>query len=234
MTLPQIHKECQKIFSQSLYRDDKPYSIACDIYDKITDGAEHCEDCLGENFNSLIDTVQTEFFENYNPKNETKLDFYFNTYGFWLYSFVERIDFVFDLLNKDKQNRLFTDFQKDNFKTLADIKKWMNFIKHPKEFIFSHWPKYTFDEGSIPSDDKTIKIDLNFVREYYSQSKKKVEKLENQDQVYVLVPNLIELTENFCKELKIFIDFVCDNDIVAQYLKKKSSIEYFYEGQTDE
>jgi len=234
MKIPEIHKECLRIFSESLYRDDKPYSVACDIYDKITDGEDNCEDCLGENFNSLIDTVKTDFFENYNPKDETKLDFYFSTYGFWLYTFVERIDFVFELLNKDKQNRLFSDFQKDNFKTLADIKKWMNFIKHPKEFIFSHWPKYTFDETSIPTDDKTIKIDLNFVREYYSQTKKKVDKLENQDQVYVLVPDLIQLTHDFCTELKIFIDFICDNDIVAQYLKKKSSIEYFYDDQTEE
>lgn len=229
MTLVEIHKKNKEIFLSKLYRDDKPHSNACNIYDTITDGAKNCEDCLGENLNSLIVSVVDDFFTNYTPAFNTQIDFYFSTYNFWLYTFVERIDFVFKVLNKDNENKLFADYHKKNFKTLADIRKWMNFIKHPKEFLFCHWPKYVFHKEQIPNNDKVITIDINFIRNYYAETKVRIPKLEKQDQVWVLVPDLVELTENFCNELNVFFDFICKNQIVSDYLKEKTSIEYIYE-----
>jgi hypothetical protein len=229
MTLIDIHKKNKEIFLSKLYRDNKPHSRACNIYDTITQGEKNCEDCLGENLNSLIVTVVDDFFTNYTPAISTKTDFYFSTYNFWLYTFVERIDFIFKILNKDNQNKLFSDFHRNNFKTLADIRKWMNFIKHPKEFLFCHWPKYVFQKSDIPINEKVITIDLKFIRKHYSQTENRVDKLEKQDQVWVLVPNLVELTEKFCDELNTFFDFICNNKIVSDYLKEKTSIEYIYE-----
>ena len=234
MNLAEIHKKNLEIFINKLYREGKPHSKACDIYDTITGGLDNCEDCLGENLNSLIVTVVDDFFNNYKPTETTKLEFYFSTYNFWLYTFEERIDFVFKVLNKDNQNKLFSDFYKNNFKTMADIRKWMNFIKHPKNFLFCHWPKYLFDRNLVPNDPKAITIDLEFIRQYYSQADTKVEKLENQDKVYVVVPDLIELTNNFCDELNLFFTFICNNEIVSTYLKQKTSLEYIYEIQQTE
>ncbi len=42
---------------------------------------------------------------------------------FWLYLIVERIDFVFDVVNKDNKSKLFSDFKENNFKTSQLIKK---------------------------------------------------------------------------------------------------------------
>lgn len=228
-SLAEIHKSCKKIFEKQLIEPDGGRSFACKIWDVMTDKNENHENCLGENFNQLIQTINDDFFENYTPSQKTKLPFYFTTYILWLYLIIERIDFVFDVVNKDKKSKLFTDFKEHNFKTSQLIKKWANFIKHPKEFIFSHWPEYIMEGLEIMNGSESVIINEEFVKRHYTKSGSRINELENCDSVIVVVPELTKLTSDFCGELNIFFDFICDNRIVSDFLRKKTTLEYYYE-----
>lgn len=153
MDLEELHKKCHKIFRESFF--EKPEDVdddqvkyfgpsnACKIYDKLTEGDDTKQDCIGENFNQLIQRVDDNWFENYKPTED--LDYYFFNYFLLLYLFVERVDIIFEVINKDGKSKLFNDYQQHNFKTLRKINKWANFIKHPKEFLFTHWATYYFE-----------------------------------------------------------------------------------------
>lgn len=224
-----LHLKCKEIFEKQLIEPDNGRSFACKIWDVMTEKKENHENCLGENFNQLIQPINDDFFGNYTPSTITKLDFYFTTYILWLYLVVERIDFVFDVVNKDNKSKLFADFKENNFKTCQLIKKWANFTKHPKEFIFSHWPQYIMEGPEIMNASETVIINAEFVKKHYTKSESRIIELENCDSVIVHVPELTILTTEFCKELNIFFDFICDNKIVSDFLKKKTTIEYYYE-----
>jgi hypothetical protein len=127
--LAEIHVKCKEIFEKELIELDGGRSFACKIWDVMTENKDNHENCLGENFNQLIQTIREDFFDNYTPSPHTKLAFYFTTYILWLYLIVERVDFVFDVVNKDNKSKLFADFKESNFKTSQLIKKWANFIK---------------------------------------------------------------------------------------------------------
>ncbi len=239
MNLIEIHKECHKIFRKAFFEfpedeenDDVKYfgpSNACKIYDKLTEGDDSRQDCIGENFNQLINKINDEWFENYSPGGN--LDYYFFNYYLLLYLFVERVDLIFEVINKDGKSKLFSDYQFHNFKELRKINKWANFIKHPKEFLFTHWANYYIKgDEEYPLAEGDLKIDTDFIfKHYFSETKPRPVILENNDKVFVEVPDFIKTTKEFCKEINIFFDFICCNQIVADFLKKKSTIQNYYE-----
>ena len=232
MNLEKIHKNCAKIFNSELIENADSASTACKVYDALTEGKPNGSDCIGENFNKLIHNLYNNWFENYKPKDD--LDYYFYNYILLLYLFAERIEVVFNILNADGKSKLFIDFQHHNFKTLDKITKWANFIKHPKEFLFTHWPKY-YIEGDNTQDVKKNKIVINskFIFDHYSSEKCARPKiLERNKEVYVEIPKFEVLTKDFCNELNTFFNFICENKLVAEYLKKKSTIEDYYSNET--
>jgi hypothetical protein len=243
-SLEEIHKACHKIFREGFFEvpedtsnDEVTWfgaSKACKIYDKLTDGDDTKQDSIGENFNQLIQRIDNNWFEKYSPTDD--LDYYFFNYFLLLYLFVERVDIIFDIISDKGKAKLFNDFQQHNFKTLRIINKWANFIKHPKEFLFTHWPTYYMaGKSTIDFQIGDVKIDTDFIfKHYFSESKERPVILQNNKSVYVEIPNLETVTIEFCKEMNIFFDFICCNQIVADFLKKKSTIENFYtEEETD-
>ncbi|MBI2259159.1 MAG: hypothetical protein HYU67_09710 [Flavobacteriia bacterium] len=244
MELKEIHKQCHEIFKKGffeLYSDDDEteefigMSKACKIYDKLTEAEDENilrHDCIGENFNQLILRVDVEWFGGYTPQSNN-LDYYFFNYFLLLYLFVERVDLIFHVINADGKSKLFNDYRHHNFPTLLKINKWSNFIKHPKEFLFTHWPKF-YIKGLTSFDlkDSDVKIDTNFIMDHYmSEQKPRPMILENNTNVYVEIPNLAEITKDFCNEMNKFFDFICSNQVVADFLKKKSTVEHYFENQ---
>lgn len=238
MDLNQIHKNCHKIFRNGFFEnpseddDGIKYfgpSNACRVYDKLTEDSPASQDCIGENFNQLIHRLNDEWFKSYSPGGN--LDYYFFNYFLLLYLFVERVDLIFEVINKGGKSKLFNDFQFHNFKALRKINKWANFIKHPKEFLFTHWATYYIEgDEAIEIKEGDVKIDTDFIfKHYFSETKERSVILENNKNVYVEVPNLENITTDFCKEMDVFFDFICCNQVVADFLKKKSTIEDYFE-----
>ena len=237
-SLSDIHNLCHQIFKKGFFEIDNGKdnlasrflypSNACRIYDKLTDGDAELQDCIGENFNTLIINMDSEWFENYKPGD--KLDYYFFNYILQLYLFVERVDLVFDVINKDGKSKIFSDFQVQNFKILRKINKWANFIKHPKEFLFTHWPFYYIEGEDVVKNDGDTTIDTDFIfNHYFREGNPRPLILENNNRVFVEIPNLEILTKEFCNEMNVFFNFICANQIVADFLKKKSTISYMYD-----
>lgn len=77
-----------------------------------------------------------------------------------MYLLVERIDTILGIIS------LHEKYRKDSFKTLNKIRKWANFIKHPKAFILAHHPIYTIEgfkyNPEFRKESKEI-IDNSFV-----------------------------------------------------------------------
>lgn len=222
-----IHKNCHQIFDREFIQKAKVSSTACKVYDTLTGGEESKQDCIGENFNQLIHKVLNNWFTCFTPNGE--IDFYFYNYILLMYLFVERVDFVFSVINKDGKSKIFNDFHHNNFSTLRKINKWANFIKHPKEFLFTHWPKYYLEGEHIIIGENDVKIDSDFIfKHYFCESNPRPVILENNNKVFVEIPDLEVMTESFCKEMNVFFNFICENKVVADYLKKKSTLETYY------
>lgn len=223
--LTRVHTKCGKIFREKLLENPNGRSLACDIWDVMTGEGNNAKDnCIGENFNQLIQTVISGWFEDYKPNSDTRVVFYVYTYLFWLYLFIERIEVI---LNEVDPNRNYGPINKfyNGLKTMNEIRLWANFMKHPKNFIFVHWPQFTFVGKSLrKNSNNTQIINTSYLKEHYSnESQKKPATLNNCDDVIVQFPKLDVLTEQFCLELLEFIRFICDNKLIRDELKGKSN-----------
>lgn len=223
-----IHKECKRIIVEKLFDNKQEnFSVACKMYTAMVDDDE-CENCIGENFNRDLEKLVSNWFDSYTPG--TDIEFYFKTYCLHLYLFYERIEFIFKVLNMDGKSKLFNDFRHHNFSKMTKITKWANFIKHPKEFMFTHYPIYYFEGVEIEKEDGAITVDTDFIFKYYMSEKNENPKiLENKRKIYVEIPELTQLTKDFCDEFNVFVNFICDNKIVLNFLMKKSTIDHLYE-----
>lgn len=223
-SLLELHKECGEIFKTELLEDPEGRSLACEIWDKMTCNEDNCDNCIGENFNQLVQRLIDDWFDAYEPVTEN-LDFYMNTYIFWLYLFYERIEFVFSEIDPDESFHLIQEFRR-SLKSLNEIRLWANFIKHPKHYFYVHWPTFIFVGQHFAKKPDTLIINTSFLSDHYSSEKQdKPKKLENNCSVVVQFPKLDLLTKGFCKDFKSFIRFICDNDMVTNFLRKKSNIK---------
>ncbi len=235
MELKTLHKRCEKIFRERLFEEEENEaslgrSNACKVYDALAGDCFERDDCIGENFNQLLHRIAEEWFGNYQPKQNA--DYYFCNYILLLYLVVERVDQIFDVINKDGKSKLFNDFHYMNFQSLRRINKWANFFKHPKEFLFTHWPTYFFasERPNIDTDD--IVIDYEFIeKHYFSEKCPRPVMLENNNRVFVEIPDLEVLTKEFCDEMNTFFNFICANQLIADFLQRKSTIELIYDTQ---
>ncbi|MFV0387200.1 MAG: hypothetical protein ACK5NT_00455 [Pyrinomonadaceae bacterium] len=234
MNLEEIHKKNQETFiSKCFYEENSETgeflrSNACRlVWDKMTDGDENCDNSLGENFNQILHWVKDDFFISIDPQR-VSLQFYFFTYIFWLYLFVERVDFVFRVLDRDRKSQILQEFENRYFPTFKTIRYWANFIKHPSFFLFSHWADFILEsnvETGSDRDSQTI-IDSEFTKQFYTANSNKRDlesKLSNNNNVIVRLPDLLKLTESFCDELNIFFNFIADNRLIKDFLCSRTT-----------
>lgn len=232
--LKKINEECLSLIDKHLLTGNGEGKYeACKIYDKLVveDSDEH--NCLGCQFMEL----HQEIYDNFSQIDPTgfSVEFYFKTYIFWLYQNVERIYEIFELLNPQDRSPLIKTFFEKNFLTTKTIKRWTNFIKHPKAFQFTHHPDYCF-ESDIINREKSIILDTTEIEKYYSGPSKNKElynKIAKKDNVVVAFPNLVDLTEKFCVEFEVFTKFICENEIIASALKEETTISEYYESTDD-
>jgi hypothetical protein len=217
-----VHNECKEIYN-SLFETEDGESISCDIWRAMVGENEEFDNCIGENFNQILWTIKNNWFEN-DAFASTSIDFYNTNYLLWLYLVVARVYEVFDALNPDNKNDLITK-KRLNLKFFNEINLWAKFIKHPKEFIFCHWPEYCC-EGQRPT--KTVDrllINSSYLKEHYtSEQDKRPVALKNNTNVVVQYPKLSRITEGFVKDFRVFRDFLCNNEMIIDELKKDTNV----------
>lgn len=198
-------------------------SNACLIWDVLTQEKEGSDNCIGENFNQLIQSIVDEWFDSYEPRNSEHPEFYVKTYILWLYLIYERVEFLINEIDPEKSFRLVQDYRR-SLETMNTIRLWANFIKHPKQFVYVHWPTYIFEGDKFEKSENVILVNKPFLKDHYSSEKDKQPiSLQNRDDVVVQFPKLDILTQGFCEELNGFFRFICNNELIASHLRKVSN-----------
>ncbi len=126
----------------------------------------------------------------------------------------------------------------NKFQTLYKIKRWANFFKHPKAFMLSHHPIWTYEEFAIPPKKSTsLIIDTAFVQKYYcgeSKNKELYAKLSNIEYIDVLLPNPNKLIVEFCEVQLNFYNLIKDNKIVRDIFEDKATIKNYFETEENQ
>lgn len=232
MITPEEHlKECLNILENNVTDDGTPN--ACKIHDAFggLDGEHH--NCLGCNF-----AESTDLILNYLRKNESFYDVQqsFIIYILLLYLLTERFEIIFNII------QLPDTYKTKHFKVFQQIRKWSNFIKHPKSFILTHHPEYDFENSESKMDlNSKILINDQFVESFYKgqsdpekqkrTNKKLYETLKNQRNVIVIFPDMTSLTKKFSYSYNKFIDVICKNEAYVEILNDESTISSFFENE---
>ena len=231
-TASEKFKDCYEIFSMKAI-DGEGIPNACKIHDAFggLEGGHH--NCLGCNF-----ADSTNLILKYLERNEELTDIQqdFTIYILLLYLLVERIEIVFDII------QLPTSYRDKHFKVFQRIRKWANFIKHPKSFILTHHPVYDFENSGEKHEKKfTAIINEQFVDQYYKGQKdpndqKKTNRelynrLRNKKNVMVLFPDIANITDNLCYSYNKFIDLILNNAICKEILMDETTISAYFENE---
>jgi hypothetical protein len=232
-TVQNKFEECFDLISKRIYSDSAP--IVCQIHDAFggMNGVHH--NCLGCNFAESVGSIYN-FLAEYKQKKSVQQDFVI--YILLQYLLVERIEIVFDILQVPENHK------DKHFKVFKQIRKWANFIKHPKAFILTHHPEYSY-EGSGFDFGKEFSLVINeqFVERYYKGAKnpddqKKInkellDKLKNKRDILVEFPDMYKLTEKLCYSIEKFVQLIVKNEIYVEILNDETTISNYFENQTE-
>ncbi|MCY7311389.1 MAG: hypothetical protein LH619_11475 [Chitinophagaceae bacterium] len=182
--------------------------------------------CLACNLNESLLKVHKFLSQN---RTKEDLEFTFTVYILLLYLLAEKLTTIFKFIG------ITQEYNEIKWPVLIEIRKWANFIKHPKGFLFSHHPEYLFENTKIPKQyQEWKKINyVNFVEPLYKREdetkfKHSMIEFANKKELLVIIPN----PERLAKELKVVCIEVCekikDNKHFQEILKNNTVIENYY------
>lgn len=215
------------IYEREIYPDGQ--SIMCAIHDsfhKENDKAHNCIGCNFADYTQLLYTSLQNYSQVANPFEA------FTGTIMYAYLLVERFEEIFKIIE------LHNSYRQKHFQVFGIIKRWANFLKHPKAFILVHHPDYHFQSYiTIEPTDKDILtiIDQSFIDTYYagdSNNSKLYNILSNKKSVVVLFPKLSTIISDFCVAQKKFIDIISNNEVFREILDGKTTLKDYFEGTT--
>lgn len=210
--------------------DNKDYeSLFCNIHSNFANG----HNCVACNLNASNDRIQN-FLIQYRRFEDYNLTF--TTFIMLLYLQVEMFYEYFDIMQLPESYRL------KHFQVLQKVKRWANFLKHPKGFMLVHHPNWTFKNktSKLFPDERKFKvpvIDSKFVEEFYSGDKKNKELYKNlikKSDLTVVFPDPAELMGEFVNAQKKFAELIDKNEIVREFLNDKATIEEHFSQNSEE
>lgn len=230
-TVENKFNECSSIFRSRIYKEESP--IVCQIHDAFGSSSGIHHNCLGCNFAESVGQIYT-FLTNGSQKKNIKNDFV--VYILLQYLLVERIEIIFEIIN------LPDSYKDSHFKVFQQIRKWANFIKHPKAFILTHHPDYGFEDCGFDFGKKfQLIINDQFVQQYYKGArnqdeqkrinKELFEKLKNKRDILVSFPDIVKLTNKLCYSIEKFVELIVRNPIYVEILNDDSTISNYFENQ---
>lgn len=226
----EIHSEMVEavsIFTNQMF-ESKTYSTFCTLH-KDLESSQMDHSCLGCNLNDITIYARTQL-EQAIPMDSVNGMYMQIIIG--LYLVVERIDTILNLINLD------ADYREEKFKTLRRIRKWTNFIKHPKSFILVHHPVATYEGCKFNKDllkNYKVKIGESFIAKYYSNNDKNEELLKTlrkNESVIIIYPNITNLITGFVKEMHLFNTTIRENKIYKDKLTNITTFnDYWVDGK---
>lgn len=206
-------------------------TLFCKIHDNFPKG----HNCVGCNLNESNIRIEN-FLIQYKLFDDIHLTF--TSFIILLYLHVESIYEYFEIIQLQESYRY------KHFNIFQEVKRWANFLKHPKSFMLVHHPVWTYEgrkitnEGNLEKNKKTSTIiNSAFVNKFYAGNKKNRDlynKLNKKADVLVCFPNPVELIKEFTKAQKKFSEMIANNEIVRDLLENKTTIENHFIKETDE
>jgi hypothetical protein len=218
-------KSAFDIYDEEIYPDGE--SIMCSIHDSFhqeSDQAHNCIGCNFANYTQLLHSALQTYAEVSYPLEA------FSATILYSYLLVERFEEVFKIIKLPDSYRL------KHFQVFLKIRRWANFLKHPKAFIMVHHPEYFFENDvTIEKSDfeNHILVNQDFVDTYYSgdtNNNKLYSLLTNKKNVYVIFPNLPDLITEFCRAQKKFINIISKNEVFREILDGHTTLRDYFEG----
>lgn len=218
---------------QACAYDEKGIPILCKIHDAFggMNGQHH--NCLGCNFadSQILINNYLSKFETYDDIQQS-----FLLYILTLYLLVERMEIVMDMVQVPDA------FRDKHFKVFQQIRKWANFIKHPKAFILTHHPEYDFENSGIEFNKQfNVVVNDQFVTEFYkgesdpikqkAKNKELYNKLHNKKDIHVIFPDIAQLTKKLCYSVNAFGDLIINNQVYKDILNDETTISDYFENQ---
>jgi len=226
----EIHSEMVEavsIFTTKLF-ESKTYSTFCTLH-KDLESNEMDHSCLGCNLNDITIYARTQLEQAISMDNVNGM---YMQIIIGLYLVVERIDTILNLIKLDEE------YRDENFKTLRKIRKWTNFIKHPKSFILVHHPVATYEGCKFNSGllkNYKVKIGESFIAKYYSNNDKNEEllkTLQKNESVIIIYPNITKLISGFVDEMHLFNKTIRENKIYRDKLTTMTTFnDYWIDGK---
>ena len=223
--------EAKEYFQSNMMKEheDGAYPKLCDIHDSFEsnqyDLTRH--NCLGCNFADSV-WLLSYLFDRLGSYQSNQ-DIYFE-FLVRLYLLVERAEVIFEIIE------LPNSYKQRNFKTFLQVKRWANFIKHPKAFMFTHHPEYCM-KGMCSEGGGLIEIDDDFVNKYYSgrsNNKALLDLLTNASSVIVSFPCPVQLIKSFSDECLLLESVICENKVFKEILEERSTLEEYYESEDND
>jgi hypothetical protein len=218
-----IRQEFKKVFELFVAHNypKQKETLMCSIHESFHGEGHNCVACNLENSSKLI----ANYLKYYNTF-ET-IQSVFTTYLWFLYLMTTRMEEYIDIMSLPE------GIKQKKFGTFQKVKRWANFIKHPKAFMFVHHPCYSFEGTPFPlgydNSQHVVVINDEFVKEFYSGSKnnrKLLDHLVKKEGVIVEFPNPVILMQEFVIAQKNFVELICDNKMIRELLDDKATRYY--------
>lgn len=225
-------KECYDIFMTEAF-DEHGSPLACKIHDAFGGMSGEHHNCLGCNFSDSTLLI-SNYLDKYMEMTDIQQDF--TIYILLQYLIVERMDTVLEILQVPQ------GFKEKHFKVFQQIRKWANFIKHPKSFILTHHPEFDFEDSGFQYK-KVFSLTINeqFVEVYYKGQKNPDDqkrtnrelynKLKNKKDIIVMFPDIAKLTDKLCNAICKFTEIITKNDVYIEILNDESTISNYFENE---
>jgi hypothetical protein len=212
--------------------NDRHISIACNFahyvrflkmaaidYDKYFNEIELIDEKLNANGGDLDSLSENE--STLINNHEITTEYVVQNVLLRLYLIAERIELVLKTIVypvNDKEN---------NFKTLIQVSRWANLMKHPRESFFAH-------SCNVDSSAEKFIIDDSIVQDLWAnegRAKRTTEMLQKQ-QITIEYPDktkLLKLIKSLSNELELLTCIIEKNTGYKEILTNRAALEYYFE-----
>lgn len=194
-------------------------TLFCGIHKNFIEG----HNCVACNLNENNHRIE-EFLLNYRLFSDN-----FSTFSSFIFLLYLQVEYFFEYLNIVQIPK---EYIQKNFHILYTIKRWGNFLKHPKAFILVHHPKWEYESEKALYNKDEIIINSKFVNTFFageSKNKDLRKLLKGKENITVLFPNPYKLIVDFCKIQKKFIDLIAKNQLVIDILNDEATLINYLE-----
>lgn len=218
-------KECISVYD-SLLMMSKNETFVCRLHHYLSHEYNH--NCIPCNLDSQA-IMPYRFLRN--RKNKAMMPFDYNLY-------LQSMQGAIGVIEEIHTYIFFKDSKNDKFHnaygSLAYIKKWVNFIKHPKHFaVMSHHPVYNITNSGVSYDSAQLTIGKSFIEKYYMAPKEDLRsklfcEFDGKHPILIVYPDILEITRGYCEDIRKFMNYIESYSELREKIMDVATLKGFF------